>query len=83
MQIASMTILFFLVQLLVRLYQYSMRLANFWDSRADAILLDENFAEGEAERFDNLVQAFAPDAYDFKPMPRSLFGWLPWSRRRE
>ena len=75
MRIATMTVLFFLVQLLVRLYQYSMRLANFWDSRADAILLDENFAAAKALRFDDLVQALAPDAYDFKPMPRSLFGW--------
>ena len=75
MRIATMTVLFFLVQLLVRLYQYSMRLADFWDSRADAILLDENFAAGKALRFDDLVQALAPDAYDFKPMPKSLFGW--------
>lgn len=74
MKIATMTVLFFLVQLLVRLYQYSMRLANFWDSRADAILLRQNFAEKRAEKFDDLVQALAPDAYDFKPMPKSLLG---------
>ena len=83
MQISTMTILFFLVQLLVRLYQYSMRLANFWDSRADAILLQQNFAEDKAKRFDDLVQALAPDAYDFKSMPRSAFDWLPWSRRNQ
>ena len=79
-QLVTMTVLFFLVQLLVSLYKYNMRLANFWDSRADAVLLEENFSTGKAHRFDNLVQALAPDAYDFKPMPRSLFGWSP-SRR--
>ncbi len=78
-QITTMTVLFFLVQLLVRLYQYSMRIANFWDSRADAILLRQNFAEKSAEKFDDLVQALAPDTYDFRPMPRSLFG-LRWPR---
>ena len=83
MRIATMTVLFFLVQLLVRLYQYSMRLANFWDSRADAILLDENFAADKAERFDDLVLALAPDTYDFKPMPRSPLDWLPWSRKNQ
>ena len=75
MQFAFMTVLFFLVQLLVSLCKYSMRLANFWDSRADAILLRQNFADKKAKKFDDLVQALAPDAYDFKPMPRSLFGW--------
>ena len=80
-QIATMTILFFLVQLLVRLYQYSTRLAYFWDSRADAILLHQNFAEKVSERFDDLVQALAPDTYDFKPMPRSAFDWMSTSKR--
>ena len=80
MRVATMTILFFLLQLLVRLYQYSLRLANFWDSRADAILLHQNFADKKAEKFDDLVQALAPDTYDFKPMPGSLFG-LRWPGR--
>ena len=80
MRIVTMTILFFLVQLLVRLYQYNMRLANFWESRADAMLLQANFAENKAERFDDLVQALAPDTYDFKPLPRSTLS-LPGTRR--
>lgn len=71
MRIATSTILFFLVQLLVRLYQYSLRLAAFWESRSDAILLDYSFAEKRSERFDELVGALAPDAYDFKAPPRS------------
>ena len=72
MRIASMTILFFLVQLLVRLYQYNLRLASFLDSRADAVLLARTFASRERIPFDDLVHSMAPDDYDFKPQPRLL-----------
>ena len=72
MRIATMTILFFLVQLLVRLYQYNLRLASFLDSRADAVLLARTFASGKRIPFDDLVRSMAPDDYDFKPQPRSL-----------
>ena len=76
LRIATMTILFFLVQILVRLYQYSLRLSAFWDSRADAMFLAQSFAEKKAERFDDLVRALGPDAYDFKPPPKSPFDWF-------
>ena len=72
MRIASMTILFFLVQLLVRLYQYNLRLASFLDSRADAVLLARTFAFSKSIPFDDLVRSMAPDDYDFKPQPRPL-----------
>ena len=72
MRIASMTILFFLVQLLVRLYQYNLRLASFLDSRADAVLLAQTFAPDGKIPFDDLVRSMAPDDYDFKPQPRPL-----------
>ena len=45
MRIATLTVLFFLVQILVRLYQYSLRLSAFWESRADAVFLARSFAE--------------------------------------
>ena len=76
MRIASMTILFFLVQLLVRLYQYNLRLASFLDSRADAVLLARTFASCKKIPFDDLVRSMAPDDYDFKPQPRPLPGML-------
>ena len=78
MRIATMTILFFLVQILVRLYQYNLRLSAFWDSRADAMFLAKTFAEDKAERFDDLVRALGPDAYDFKSSTQgqSMFDWL-------
>ena len=76
MRIATSTILFFLVQLWVRLYQYSLRLAAFWESRSDAILLHYTFAESKSKRFDDLVGALSPDAYDFKALPKPPFDWF-------
>ena len=72
----TLAVVFFLVQILVRLHQYSLRLAAFCDSRADAMLLARSFASGRAVKFDDLVVALAPDAYDFKPPPRPPFDWL-------
>ena len=73
MRIITLAIMFFLVQVLVRLYQYSLRLAAFWESRSDAILLAPSFADGKARTFEELVSAISPDSYDFKPGPRSFF----------
>ena len=82
-RIATMTILFFLVQLLVRLYQYNLRLASFWESRSDAMLLARSFADQKARTFDDLVGSLAPDTYDFKSPPRSMLDHtLGWFRRR-
>ena len=78
-QFVFLGVLFFLVRLLVSLYKYNCRLANFWDSRADAILLDRNFAAGMSETFNELVQALAPDAYDFQTT-RSWLTNLRWPR---
>ena len=81
-RIVASTILFFLVQLLVRLYQYSLRLAAFWESRSDAILLHHSFGERKAERFEDLVGALAPDTYDFKGIPKSPLEWLRPRQKR-
>ena len=70
-RIVTLFSLFFIVHVLVRLHQYSLWLATFWDARADAVLLAQSFARHSAETFDDLVAALAPDAYDFKPSPRS------------
>lgn len=62
----------YLVQLFVGLYRYSVRLAAFWDSRADAVLLGPSFS-GDKPSFDDLIAALAPDALDFKPPRHSYF----------
>lgn len=77
-----LTILFFLVQLLVRNYRYDMRLAAFWESRSDAVLLAPTFARRPAEGFDDLVGAMAPDGYDFRAPPSSGMTWLGRFRAR-
>ena len=71
MRVVTLTILFFLVRVLIRLYQYSLRLAAFWESRSDAVLLADCLAAAKAKRFDDLVNALSPDTYDFNPLPRS------------
>ena len=79
-RVAILAVLFFLVQILVRLYQYTLRLSAFVDARADAVLLAQSFSENKAERFDNLVEALSPDALDFKHGPRIPLDWS-WTRR--
>ena len=76
MQIATLTILFFLVHVLVRLYQYSLRLAAFWESRCDAVLLAGSFSTVRTMSFGELVAAMAPDTYDFKAPPKSPLKWF-------
>ena len=70
MRMVTLVSLLILVHILVRLHRYSVRLAAFWDARADAVLLAQSFARCKAETFDDLAAVFAPDAYDFKPAPR-------------
>ena len=57
----------YLVQALIRLYQYNLRLAAFWDSRADAVLLAQRFGCDDATSFGELVASCAPDSYEFRP----------------
>ena len=82
MRLVTLTLLFFLVQLLVRTYRYNLRLAAFWDSRADAILISSTFSNRQMVEFDSLVAAFAPDDYDFKPPSRPGTVPLDWLRSR-
>ena len=77
LRVIALVILFFLVRLLVRLYQYCIRLATFWDSRADALLLAGSFSSEKTVPFDLLVTALAPDDYDFRS-PGTRYG--PFSR---
>ena len=71
-RIVVVMILLFAAQHLIRLAQYNLRLAAFWDSRADALLLFRNFASRRSETFNQLVDSLAPDEYDFKHTRRTL-----------
>ena len=82
-RIAVLTILFFLVRILVRVYQYNLRLAAFWKSRADAVYLAQNFSDikGKAIGFDDLVFSLAPDSQDFRGPPKSPFDWFRFRKQ--
>ena len=82
LRIVSLTLLFFLVQLLVRTYRYNLRLAAFWDSRADAVLVSSTFSNRRTVKFNRLVAALAPDEYDFKPSSTPGTVPLDWLRSR-
>ena len=71
LRIFTLTIVFFLVALLVRLYQYSLRLAAFWESRSDAVLLAGERVGSHPQSFAELVDALSPDTHDFKRGPQS------------
>ena len=68
MRIALLITISYLVQLLIRQYQYDMRLSAFLDSRADAVVLAASF---NGTKFEDLVGALGPDAYDFRPIKES------------
>ena len=83
LRIATLTVLFFLAHVLSRLHRYTLRLAAFCDSRADAVLLYSRLADQKSRRFEDLVGALAPDEYDFKASQRSPPRRVgKWFRRR-
>ena len=57
MRVAILTILFFLAQIMVRLIQYSLRLAATWNSQADAMLISQ---APRQEEFVRLISALTP-----------------------
>ena len=85
LRVFTLAILFFLVALFVRLYQYNLRLAAFWESRSDAVLLANRLMHCDSRSFGELVRALSPDKYDFKSAPRSSLSEsaadLLWRRR--
>ena len=84
MRFAAMAATIYFVQLLVRLYQYSIRLAAFLDSCADAILLSPGLSDpARKPSFDELVAAIGPDSLDFKPPRFPPTYRLPVPRKRD
>ena len=57
MRVATLTILLFLAQILVRLIQYSLRLAATWNSQADAMIISQ---APRQEEFVRLISALTP-----------------------
>jgi hypothetical protein len=65
-RIGSVFILLFLVQILITFYRYNVRLANYYDARADALQLVGAAKEATLQ---NLVSTLSPDVMDFGKMP--------------
>ena len=61
-------VLFFLVNILVSVYRYSLRLAAHYDARADALSLSSALLE---DGFHQLVQSLSPSGVDFGKLDRS------------
>jgi hypothetical protein len=65
-KVISAVLLLILVQLLISLYRYNTRLAAFYDSRADVLLLVGAPSEGDAHILKTLIRLFSPDSLGFE-----------------
>lgn len=67
-RVGSVFMLLFLVQLLISMYRYDIKLAGYYEARADALQLLKAPNESRLEGF---VRAFSPDGVDFGRMPKT------------
>jgi hypothetical protein len=63
LRIGSAVLLIFLVQILVGVYRYSLRLASFYEGRADAIRM----ARGDLKEFRKIVSVLSAEKVPFGP----------------
>ena len=70
-RIVTLTLLFFLARALFQYAGYYLRLASFFNSRSDALLLAEDFAAKKSNNFDDLVYALGPDILKFGSTPKN------------
>jgi hypothetical protein len=62
---------FFVMQVLVSAFRYSLRLAAFYDGRADALALSQN---GDHAALEATAKLFTPSDIDFGPATRTPIG---------
>lgn len=60
-RIGAVVIIFFLIQVLVRIYRYNTRLGNYYKARADAL---ELYQEDDSLPLDKLIEVLSPDSLD-------------------
>jgi hypothetical protein len=65
----TIILLLFLVQILVPLYKYNIRLAAFYDARGDALAVMDAASPPETEDVERIVAAFSPDSLGFEKPP--------------
>lgn len=67
-RIGSVLLLIFLVQILLSVYRYSIRLETYYASRADALLLYDG---SDREQLQQIISALSPERIDFDKPPTS------------
>lgn len=65
-RIGSVLLLIFLVQILISVYRYSVRLQTYYDARADALLLAH---KSDAAELQQIVALLSPERIDFGKSP--------------
>lgn len=69
-RISSVVLLIFLVQILFRVFKYLLRVAAFYNAKADALEFGEIKQLSDPEKLMNL---FTPDQYDMSDVPPPTF----------
>ncbi len=67
-RVGSILMLIFLVQILLSVYRYSIRMVSYYEARADALLL---FAGHNAEQLQSFVNTLSADKVEFGKAPAS------------
>ncbi len=71
-RVGSIVLLLFLVRILVPLYRYNIRLASYYDARADALELTcLRNEQVDDELFEKLTNTLSPENIDFSEAPAS------------
>jgi hypothetical protein len=60
-RIGAIIIIFFVVQVLIRIYRYNTRLGNYYKARADALKL---YLQDDSLPLDKLIEVLSPDGLD-------------------
>jgi hypothetical protein len=60
-RIGAIVIIFFIVQVLIRIYRYNTRLGNYYKARADAL---ELYLQDDSLPLDKLIEVLSPDSLD-------------------
>src|SRR6185436_1384624 len=67
-RIGASVLLIFLVQILFRVFKYLLRVAAFYNAKADAIEFNKFKPELDIEK---LMELFTPDKYDISDLPQT------------
>lgn len=68
-RVSSIVLLLFLVQILVPLYRYNIRLAAYYDARGDALEIFDFDNFEDIEGLERLVAVLSPDSMTFGQQP--------------